>query len=101
LVGLIELLKKEGFPRDYWVVATIILTVRPSISLTTSFTALMAAGTVVGALVAAVISIAVGKDLTNPDQLLDKKKYFIFALSLKLLDAGGSMGRVAVAPEIE
>jgi arylformamidase len=34
------------------------------------------------------------EDITNLDQLAEGKKYFIIALPLKLLDAGGSFGRV-------
>ncbi len=51
-----------GLPRDYWVVATIIFTVRPSISLTTTFTALMSVGTIIGALIAAAITLTLGRD---------------------------------------
>jgi hypothetical protein len=52
-----------GLPKDYWVVVTIVFTVRPSINLTTIFTAMMSLGTVAGALIAAVITIFAGSDL--------------------------------------
>jgi Fusaric acid resistance protein-like len=49
-----------GFPRDYWVPITILFTVRPNISVTITFTSLMAAGTLVGAAAAAAITILIG-----------------------------------------
>jgi arylformamidase len=40
------------------------------------------------------------EDLANLDQLVDRKKYFVIALPLKLLNAGGSFARV-VALDID
>jgi hypothetical protein len=47
-----------GLPRDYWIVVTILLTVRPNISLTRTFTLEMAIGTVIGAMIGAAITLA-------------------------------------------
>jgi uncharacterized membrane protein YccC len=52
-------------PRDFWVVVTVIVTVRPNRDLTVSFTAARAVGTVVGALIATAVVVA-----TNSPYLL-------------------------------
>jgi uncharacterized membrane protein YccC len=44
-----------GLPRDFWIIITIIVAVRPNGSLTISFTLMMILGTIAGALIAAVI----------------------------------------------
>lgn len=44
-----------GLPRDFWVVVTIIITVRPSFNSTLEFTSRMVLGTIVGALVGAAV----------------------------------------------
>ena len=41
-----------GLPRDFWAVLTIIVAIRPSPSLTISFTSMMVFGTIIGALIA-------------------------------------------------
>jgi hypothetical protein len=46
-----------GLPRDFWIVVTIIFAVRPNISQTTTFTSMRVIGTILGALVAAVITL--------------------------------------------
>jgi uncharacterized membrane protein YccC len=46
-----------GLPRDFWVVLTIIVSVRPRLSLTFSFTSLMAIGTIIGAFMAAAVTL--------------------------------------------
>jgi hypothetical protein len=46
-----------GLPRDFWVVVTIVISVRPSLNLTVSFTSMMAIGTAIGAFVAAAITL--------------------------------------------
>jgi fusaric acid resistance family protein len=49
-----------GLPRDFWVVVTIVISVRPSVSLTLSFTSMMAIGTIIGAFMAAAITLETG-----------------------------------------
>jgi Fusaric acid resistance protein-like len=44
-----------GLPRDFWIIVTIIVAVRPNGSLTITFTSMMIIGTIAGALIAAVI----------------------------------------------
>jgi hypothetical protein len=46
-----------GLPRDFWAVLTIIVAIRPSPSLTISFTSMMIVGTIIGASIAAVITL--------------------------------------------
>ena len=46
-----------GLPRDFWAVVTIIVAIRPNISATTTFTSMVVIGTIVGALIAAVITL--------------------------------------------
>jgi hypothetical protein len=47
-----------GLPRDFWIVVPIILAIRPTSStLTMTFTSMMIIGTIVGALIAAVITL--------------------------------------------
>jgi hypothetical protein len=46
-----------GLPRDFWAVLTIIVAIRPSPSLTISLTCMMVFGTIIGALIAAVITL--------------------------------------------
>jgi hypothetical protein len=48
-----------GFPRDFWVVVTIIASVRPNIGSTISFTSMRVIGTVVGAVIAAAITLEI------------------------------------------
>lgn len=47
-----------GLPRDYWIVLTVLIAVRPTLSLTLHFTTTMAIGTIIGAIVAAAITLA-------------------------------------------
>jgi Fusaric acid resistance protein-like len=49
-----------GLPRDFWAVLTIIVAIRPSPSLTISLTCMMVFGTIIGALIAAVITLENG-----------------------------------------
>jgi hypothetical protein len=51
-----------GLPRDYWIVATIILALRPSIGETLSFTTMIVGGTLIGAVIAATITLGVSED---------------------------------------
>jgi uncharacterized membrane protein YccC len=51
-IGLVS-----GLQRDFWAVLTIIIAIRPSPSLTISFTSMMVFGTIIGALIAAVITL--------------------------------------------
>jgi hypothetical protein len=51
-----------GLPRDFWVVVTIILAVRPSISATVSFTSMIVVGTVIGATIAAFVTLGITND---------------------------------------
>jgi uncharacterized membrane protein YccC len=44
-----------GLPRDFWIIITIIVAVRPNGSLTITFTSMMIIGTIAGALIAAVV----------------------------------------------
>lgn len=47
-----------GLPRDFWIVVTIIVTIRPtSPTLTVTFTSMMIIGTIAGALIAAAITL--------------------------------------------
>jgi hypothetical protein len=46
-----------GLPRDFWAVLTIIVAIRPSPSLTISLTCMMVFGTIIGAMIAAVITL--------------------------------------------
>ena len=46
-----------GLPRDFWIIITIIVAVRPNGSLTIIFTSMMVLGTIIGALIAAVITL--------------------------------------------
>jgi uncharacterized membrane protein YccC len=46
-----------GLPRDFWVVVTILVSVRPNLRLTVSFTSMMAFGTIIGAFIAAAITL--------------------------------------------
>ncbi len=69
-----------GFPKDYWVIFTIIVTVRPSISLTLTFTSLMAAGTIVGAVIGGATSILIGNETYLLTALLLLIGFLLFAL---------------------
>ncbi|MDA4136938.1 MAG: FUSC family protein [Thaumarchaeota archaeon] len=51
-----------GLPRDFWVVVTIILAVRPNINATVSFTSMIVLGTVVGATMAAFVTLGITND---------------------------------------
>ena len=51
-----------GLPRDYWIIATIVLALRPNITDTLSFTTMIVGGTLVGAVIAASITLAVSND---------------------------------------
>lgn len=55
-----------GLPRDFWIIITIIVAVRPNGSLTVTFTSMMIIGTVAGALIAAVVL----HETSNPYLLL-------------------------------
>ena len=46
-----------GLPRDFWIVITIILAVRPNTNLTITFASMMIMGTIAGSLIAAVITL--------------------------------------------
>ena len=46
-----------GLPRDFWIIVTIILAVRPDPNLTITFTSMMVIGTITGAVIAAVIAL--------------------------------------------
>jgi uncharacterized membrane protein YccC len=63
-----------GLPRDFWAVLTIIVAIRPSPSLTISFTSMMVFGTIIGALIAAVIT------LENSNPYLHLALLFSFAV---------------------
>lgn len=51
-----------GLPRDFWIVVTIILAVRPSIRATVSFTSMIVGGTVIGATIAAFVTLGITND---------------------------------------
>ena len=78
-----------GLPRDFWVVLTIIVSVRPSLSLTVSFTSMMAGGTIMGALIAAAIT------LETSDAYVLLPLLFAFAV-LMLASRGVNFGLVQV-----
>ena len=78
-----------GLPRDFWVVITIITSVRPSVSLTISFTSMMAIGTVIGAFVAAAITLETG------DVYVLLPLLFVFAV-LMFASRGVNFGLVQV-----
>ena len=63
-----------GLPRDYWAVLTLIIAVRPNLSLTITFTSTMAVGAIVGATIAAAITL----ETTNVYILLPL--LFVFAV---------------------
>jgi uncharacterized membrane protein YccC len=65
-----------GLPRDYWVVITIILAVRPSPSLAITFTSMIVIGTITGAMIAALITL----EISN--------LYLLVALMFSLLQLG-------------
>jgi hypothetical protein len=46
-----------GLPRDFWIVITIILAIRPNPNLTITFASMMVIGTIVGALIAGVVTL--------------------------------------------
>jgi uncharacterized membrane protein YccC len=46
-----------GLPRDYWIVIPIILAVRPKPSMSITFTLMMVIGTVIGAMIAAALTL--------------------------------------------
>jgi hypothetical protein len=46
-----------GLPRDFWIVITIILAIRPNPNLTITFASMMVMGTVAGSMIAAVITL--------------------------------------------
>jgi hypothetical protein len=49
-----------GLPRDFWVVVTIVLAIRPGIGPTVVFTLMIVVGTAVGAAIAAAVTLGVG-----------------------------------------
>ena len=51
-----------GLPRDFWIVVTIILALRPSIPATINFSSMIVVGTLVGALIAASVTFEVIND---------------------------------------
>ena len=51
-----------GLPRDFWIVVTIILALRPTIPSTIKFSSMIVAGTLVGALIAASVTFVVTND---------------------------------------
>ena len=46
-----------GLPRDFWIVITIILAIRPNPNLTITFASMMVMGTIAGSIIAAVITL--------------------------------------------
>ena len=48
-----------GLPRDFWIVVTVIIALRPKIGPTVSFTAMMVLGTIVGAAIAGAVTLEV------------------------------------------
>jgi hypothetical protein len=48
-----------GLPRDFWVVVTIIITFRPNLDLTVTFTSMMVIGTLVGAAIGAAVVLGI------------------------------------------
>lgn len=65
-----------GLPRDFWVVITILFTVRPRLGATLEVTAMMAGGTIVGAVLAAAITLETSNEYVLSTLL------FIFAVML-------------------
>jgi hypothetical protein len=65
-----------GLPRDFWIIVTIILAVRPPIGSTLSLTLMIVIGTVIGAFIAAAITLEIG-DLYALAALL-----FVFAVGM-------------------
>jgi hypothetical protein len=63
-----------GLPRDYWAVLTLIIAVRPNLSLTITFASTMAVGAVAGAVIAAGITL----ETTDVNILLPL--LFVFAI---------------------
>jgi Fusaric acid resistance protein-like len=51
-----------GLPRDFWIIVTIILALRPSIPATINFSSMIVLGTLVGALIAASVTFEVLND---------------------------------------
>ena len=78
-----------GLPRDFWIVVTIIISVRPNLSLTASFTSMMAVGTIVGAFIAAAIT------LETSDAYVLLPLMFVFAF-LMFASRGVNFGLVQV-----
>ena len=78
-----------GLPRDYWIVVTILITVRPNISLTRTFTLEMAIGTVIGAMIGAAITLA------TSDLLVLTTLLFVFGLLMFSL-RGVNLGLVQI-----
>jgi len=48
-----------GLPRDFWIVVTIIIALRPRLGLTVNFTEMMVIGTIAGAVVAGAITVEI------------------------------------------
>jgi hypothetical protein len=48
-----------GLPRDFWIVVTIVIALQPRIGLTVDFTEMMVVGTIVGAVIAAAITVEI------------------------------------------
>src|ERR1700733_609671 len=78
-----------GLPRDYWIVLTVLIAVRPTLSLTLSFTTTMAIGTIIGAVIAAAITLE-----TNEIPVL-LSLLFVFAV-LMFATRGVNVGIVQV-----
>jgi hypothetical protein len=51
-----------GLPRDFWVVVTIVLALRPGVGPTVDFTTMIVVGTVVGAILAAFVTLEVTEE---------------------------------------
>jgi hypothetical protein len=51
-----------GLPRDFWIVVTIVLSLRPTMPGTLSFTSMIVIGTLIGAVIAASITFTISND---------------------------------------
>ena len=52
-----------GLPRDFWIVITIILAIRPNPNLTITFVSMMVMGTIAGSIIATVITLETSNHL--------------------------------------
>lgn len=74
-----------GLPREFWVVLTIVISVRPTFGLTLSFSSMMIMGNVVGAL----ISVPIILKVSNPYVLLILLLFFAtFAFAFRNVNLG-------------